>query len=266
VSEQNESAASDERRAACVAQLIDARRSRRTLESLVHPPESDEEAYLIQRAATAGMGSDIVGWKIGATSSFAQRFLGCAGPFSGPILAGDVFETHVVLAADRLLNPMIEPEIAVVLGSDLDATTGTITAATARAAVAEVRPAIEVVGGCFPDITSCGYRSVIADRGANVGLVLGDAVDGWSDIDLAAVPIALLRNDREIGSGVGADALGGPMHALAWLANHLGERGLALTAGQVVTTGTCGGVTPIAVGDRGVATHGPLGGVELSYR
>ena len=79
------------------------------------------------------------------------------------------------------------------------------------------------------------------------------------------MPVTLLRNGTQIGSGVGADALGGPMHALTWLANHLGERGVALTAGQVITTGTCGGVTPITVGDRGVATHGPLGTVELNY-
>ena len=248
-----------------MTQLIEARRSRRTLESLTFPPESDDEAYLIQSAAAAGMGAATVGWKIGATSSFAQQFLGCDGPFSGPILAGDIFETGVVLAADRLLNPMIEPEIAVVLGSDLDAMNGVVTAAAAREAVAEVRPAIEVVGGCFPDITSCGYRTVIADRGANVGLVLGDAVEGWRDIDLAAVPVTLLRKGAEIGSGVGADALGGPMHAVAWLANHLGERGIALTAGQVITTGTCGGVTPITVGDHGAATHGPLGAVEFTY-
>ena len=256
---------SDQRRSVCVTQLIEARRSRRTLESLTFPPESDDEAYLIQSAAAAGMGAATVGWKIGATSSFAQQFLGCDGPFSGPILAGDIFETGVVLAADRLLNPMIEPEIAVVLGSDLDAMNGVVTAAAAREAVAEVRPAIEVVGGCFPDITSCGYRTVIADRGANVGLVLGDAVEGWRDIDLAAVPVTLLRKGAEIGSGVGADALGGPMHAVAWLANHLGERGIALTAGQVITTGTCGGVTPITVGDHGAATHGPLGAVEFTY-
>lgn len=265
MSDQNESASIDEQRLACVEQLISARRDGRTLQSLVSPPTTEHEAYAIQTASAAGMDLDVVGWKIGATSSFAQQFLGCDGPFSGPILAGDVFETGAAMAADRLLNPMIEPEIAVVLGSDLDGSQGTVTVDTAADAVAEVRPAIEVVGGCFPDITTCGYRTVIADRGANVGLVLGDAVQDWRDLDLAAVPVTLLRNGDEVGSGVGAAALGGPMIALAWLANHLGQRGITLQAGQVVTTGTCGGVTPISVGDRGAATHGPLGSVELTY-
>lgn len=251
-------------RDASAQELLDARSSRRTLSALPHPPPSDSDAYAIQERVVSGTNRPIAGWKIGATSEFAQQFLGCDGPFSGPIFAGDVYDSGATIPTEALLNPMMEPEIAVVLGSDLGAD-GPVTAELARAAVSDVRPSIELVGGCFPDIASCGYRSVIADCGANLGIVLGPLVVGWSDIDLAAVPVVLLKNGDKAGAGVGADALGGAMHALAWLANHLRERGITLQAGDIVTTGTIGGVAPISPGDVGTATHGPLGGVDFRY-
>ncbi len=243
-------------------QILEARRSRTTLDTLVHPPPTESDAYAIQQLVTAGSNERIAGWKIGATSAFAQEFLGCEGPFSGPVFGRDIYESGASIEAAALLNPMMEPEIAVMLGAKI-ADDGKATAASVRSAVSDVRPSIELVGGCFPDISTCGYRTVIADRGANLGMVLGESVVGWRDIDLQSVPVSLVKNDVVVGSGVGADALGGAMHALAWLANHLAKRGLSLNVGDIITTGTIGGVAHLQAGDRGEGTHGPLGGVSL---
>ncbi len=64
---------------------------------------------------------------------------------------------------------------------------------------------------------------------------------------------------------MGANALGHPLDALAWLANQgvLGGRGLK--AGDVVTTGV---VTPfiyVEAGDRVTADFGALGEVNLRF-
>lgn len=244
--------------------LVEGRRLRQTLSELPHPPMSDADAYAIQDRVVSGTDRSIVGWKIGATSNFAQQFLGCDGPFSGPIFSGDVYDSGSAIDGDALLNPMMEPEIAVILGADLGGG-GPVTPAAARDAVETILPSIELVGGCFPDIASCGYRTVIADCGANIGIVLGAPVNQWHDIDLGAVPVTLKKNGEVAGSGVGSDALGGAMHALAWLANHLSDRGIALAAGSIVTTGTIGGVAPLLIGDIGGATHGQLGGVDFTY-
>ena len=57
----------------------------------------------------------------------------------------------------------------------------------------------------------------------------------------------------------GANVLGDPRTALAWLANELSALGVTLAAGQTVTTGTC--VTPMAIapGDTVEADFGALG-------
>ncbi len=63
--------------------------------------------------------------------------------------------------------------------------------------------------------------------------------------------------------GVGANALGDPLNVLEWTANHLSALGDGIKAGEVVSTGTCTGVTPIAAGETLIADFGTLGRVEV---
>ena len=67
------------------------------------------------------------------------------------------------------------------------------------------------------------------------------------------------------GEGTGANVLGDPRVALTWLANALSRFGTPLSAGEVVTTGTC--VVPVTVqpGETVVADFGPFGRVEVSF-
>src|SRR5262249_38252356 len=75
--------------------------------------------------------------------------------------------------------------------------------------------------------------------------VLGPEAANWRAVDLAAHPVIAYRNGAVAQSGSGANVLGDPRAALAWLANDRARRGDGLRAGEVVTTGTC--VKPVAV-------------------
>ena len=65
-------------------------------------------------------------------------------------------------------------------------------------------------------------------------------------------------------TGRGADALGDPRAALAWIANNHAAQGAALRAGDVVTTGVCGKPSAIEPGCRVVADFGEIGTAEVS--
>ena len=68
---------------------------------------------------------------------------------------------------------------------------------------------------------------------------------------------------KPAGEGTGANALGHPLNALAWLANERARQGKGLKAGEVVSTGV---VTPfhyLKAGMRAVADSGALGQVTL---
>ncbi|MCH9674210.1 MAG: hypothetical protein K0U93_22420 [Gammaproteobacteria bacterium] len=75
--------------------------------------------------------------------------------------------------------------------------------------------------------------------------------------------MTLRKNGEVAAEGSGADVLGDPRIALAWLANSHAHRGCGLQAGDIITTGVCGVPAPIGRGDNLTADFGPLGGVEV---
>jgi 2-keto-4-pentenoate hydratase len=66
-----------------------------------------------------------------------------------------------------------------------------------------------------------------------------------------------------VGEGRGADAMGHPLIALAWVANHLAGRGRFLRKGNVVITGSLVTSKFPQAGDRLGFEADALGAIEL---
>ena len=68
------------------------------------------------------------------------------------------------------------------------------------------------------------------------------------------------------GTGTGADVMGNPVAPLAWLANVLGEQGVALEAGQLILPGSFtkadAGASPDSTA---TADFGPLGSLTIHF-
>ena len=96
--------------------------------------------------------------------------------------------------------------------------------------------------------------------------VLGPPVAaGWRALDLAAHRVRGAVAGRIEREGIGANVLGDPRIALTWLANELSRHGIALGAGQVVTTGTCLVPMEVGPGDAVSADYGALGSVAFRF-
>ena len=65
--------------------------------------------------------------------------------------------------------------------------------------------------------------------------------------------------------GTGADVLGHPHNALAWLANHLAAEGKGLGAGQIVLTGSLVKTVWLNAGDKVVMELSGLGKVSAAF-
>jgi 2-oxo-3-hexenedioate decarboxylase/2-keto-4-pentenoate hydratase len=72
-------------------------------------------------------------------------------------------------------------------------------------------------------------------------------------------------NGVEVGRGRGADVMGHPFEALAWLANSLARRGKSLQAGEFVFTGSVVETKWLQRGDRVVMEIERLGKVEAVF-
>lgn len=234
-------------------------------------PATLEAAYRLQtrvvaRLQAAGRGRPI-GFKIGASSERAQRYLGLTEPFSGQVLAGGLHSSPARLPAQRFRFRLVEPEFAFVLARDLPPRNRRYSESEVAEAVGTLHPAIEIVASAYGKDAwhRMSARELVADNGVHGCLVLGEGRRDWRRFDLAAHRVELWIDGSPAGSGSGAAALGHPLTALTWLANQQSRAGRGLRAGEAVTTGV---VTPfvfVEAGQRAAAEFGALGSCRVAF-
>lgn len=228
-------------------------------------PASRGDGYVIQRQVAEISGQATVGWKIAATSSAGQSHLKVDGPLAGRLLAHRVHPdgTPIVLGHNRMR--VGEAEFCFRMGKDLPPRETPYEQSEVMAAVATLHPAIEIPDSRYLDFCIVGSPQLIADNACAHHFVLGaPTTAAWRDIDLKSHVVRVQLDGVEAREGVGANVLGDPRIAMTWLANELRSHGIALQAGQVVTTGTSVIPFPIQVGSRIVADFGCLGKVATS--
>ena len=247
--------------------LWSAWQEKRLLEALPDDcrPQSLEEGYAIQDAITALHGGDLIGWKIAATSANGQRHIGVSEPLGGRLFAKFCHPDGARLPAGKLHMRVAEAEFAFRMAKDLPPRPNRYTTEEVMAAVGTLHLAIEVPDSRYRDFARVGAPQLVADDSCACFFVLGDEATGWRGVDLAAHPVAGHRNGAVAERGSGANVLGDPRVALAWLANDRAARGDGLKAGQIVTTGTCIKPVTIAPGDQVVADFGVLGRVRVQF-
>lgn len=169
-----------------------------------------------------------------------QRFVGLDEAIAGRLLRKQIVESPASTRAHEYGRLLVEFEIAVELGADLGPTRDTHTPESVAKAVRAVRPAFELADDRNADYAQLAAHGLqlVADNAWNEGAVLGVARHDWRTIDLASAR-GSVRIDGELsGTGVGADLMGDPMNALAWLANCVNARGRSMRAGETAILGT----------------------------
>jgi 2-keto-4-pentenoate hydratase len=227
-------------------------------------PADLDEAYAIRKAfeeigRARGRG-EVVGYKIGLTTPIMQKLCGVDEPCYGAIFASEVHHGRATLATGDYCRLGIETEIAVRLGEDLPQGRDRERVA---AAVESCMAAIELLEDLRHDYKRLSAAAMVAGNVWNAGVVLGTPVIDWRRLDLAALTARLTINGREIGQGKGADVMGNPLNALAWLADKLAASGTPLKRGMVVMTGSMVPIQFPDPGDRALVEVEGLGSAEL---
>ncbi len=203
------------------------------------------------------------GFKIGATTQQMQRYLGLDGPAAGFMPRDNLHASSSTLDFARFLRPGVECELAVHLSRDLPP--GPCTPEAAADAVDLLMAAIEVVENRYADLAEFGTPALIADQVFHAGAVLAEPFAEWRNLDLETIVGELTLDGATVGTGHGADLLGHPMRALAWLAGSAEAAAFGgLRAGQIVMLGS---VTPPFWLDRPAeitVRFGPLAPARLT--
>lgn len=232
-------------------------------------PRDGEEGYCVQEAlhralAAAGRGA-VAGWKIGCTTPVMQAYLGIATPCAGGILGPTVHASGAVLPHEAFVRVGVECEIAVRLAASLPPAAAPFDRASVAAAVGEIMAAIELVDDRYADWRRLDAPTLCADDFFGAGCVLGEPAADWRRRDLALAHGRMAVDGVETGTGRGADVMGHPFEALAWLANLRARRGTGLAAGDVVMTGSIVQTRWIARGEAVTVAIDGLGEARVRF-
>lgn len=235
------------------------------LRDLIEPGDG-AGAYAIQAINTRyweAQGRRVVGRKVGLTAKAVQVQLGVDQPDFGVLFDDMEVPDGGILATGRLLQPKVEAEVAMILGSDLPLRQ--VGQDDVAAAVTHAVAAIEIVDSRVANWT-ISFADTVADNGSSGLFVLGRDRKPLAGLDLWACGMVLERNGEVASLGAGAACLGHPLNAATWLANTLAAQGEPLRRGDIILTGALGPMVPLQSGDDIRVTIAGLGSVSFSYR
>jgi len=214
-------------------------------------------AQLEERARRLRDGEEHLGWKVGFGTPPEMERLGTSSALVGYLLRGAVVQSGGTVSLAGWTNPMLEPEIAVHLrsdvrgGADPDMVEAAIGGLGAAIELADLHPApgdVEAMlaGDLYQRHVLLGpVRNVRSPDGVALELRRGDEVVGETDDPTGAT--------------------GDLLDVLAHVASTLEEAGERLRAGSVVI---CGSVVPaigVGPGDSVTVALEPLGTLHVSF-
>jgi len=247
-------------------QLLECGQTGRVIDALAdeHRPESPADGYAVQAALAQLQNEKVVGWKIAATAQAGRDHINVDRPLAGRLYPSTVFDSGASVSMQSNRMMVAEAEFVFKMGGTLSPQPEPFSEREVAAAIGELHPGLELPDSRFSDFTRVGTACLIADNACASQFVLGPAAPlPFTPESLADHPSALLVNGQVVSTGKGADALGGPLTALTWLANTLRDLNIPLLAGQFVTTGVTGQPTPVKSGDTCVVDLGSYGSVTV---
>ena len=219
-------------------------------------PANAADAYAIQDLVIEALGP-IGGWKVGMASPEAE-------PSCAPVPLTRILASGVRLDPARHPSLAVEIEFAFRLRYDLPPRSKRYDYDEVAASVDFV-PLIELVGGRFRDRGALTSFEQLADANGNDAFIVGAPVENWRGTDFLKQRVELAIDGHVVQSARGTHPAGDPLLLVVWQANHAASRAGGLRQGDVVTTGSLQGATPIAAGSRAAGDWGGLGRTEVFF-
>jgi 2-keto-4-pentenoate hydratase len=198
-------------------------------------PANIDSAYEVQQRFLKNCNVGTGGWKIGAKSE--------TGPIQGaPLPLSRIYSRSASIARRDYPVLGIELELIFSFNRDFLPQPDPVPEQQVLESVSAFGASIEIVSSRVAGWPETPKLIQLADLQNHGALVIGKMVEYRSDFSFLN-PVADLRiNDLSLFSGVGSNPAGDPRRLLCWLVNHCSEKGLALPAGSIITTGSYTGV------------------------
>lgn len=230
--------------AALADKVAAARRDKRVMDFMPAATESmsEDEAYHTQFAVherLSANGADrIVGWKVAVSLPALYQAAGLSQPAFAGIYGSGVKQSGVAVAAGSILKAGVECEVVARIARDVGPASKPYDAESIKPFVSTLYCGMEIVENRHADLGKVNGKGRIVDEFLQYACVVGPEIANWQAIDLATVNGKCALDGKDVAGGPGSNVMGGPLLALAWLANRLHQFGKSLRAGDVVLTGS----------------------------
>ncbi len=219
-------------------------------------------AQLRARDAAVGEGARQVGWKLGFGTVAAGEKFSLDRPLIGFLLDRGLLEDGAVVSVDGWMRPVLEPEVAVHIGSDIGpgASYDAVREAVAGASVAVELADLDTQPQGPEDVTD-----VLSGNIFHRHVLLGPLVPGC--LSSAGLAATVTVDGLRAAATEDSSAITGDLLELVRLtAEQLAAVGERLVAGEVVITGSVVPPLPVAAGQRVDVEVSALGRLTLSLR
>ncbi len=218
--------------------LITAHRNKTLIPSSQAPSLAKlEDAFAVQERVTTGLGAKVAGWKVTrapdgplVTAPFYQHACVPSGSSWTMRKGGMIWEVEIAFELKRDLparpdKPYTREEVMVAIGTALIG--------------------IEMVGSRFDNPDAVSFITLLSDNHGCAGYVTGTRLANWTGIDFRKLRCTVRIDGKQVFDQVGSHPKGDPLKSLVDYAGAQHERLGGLRAGQIITTGSWTGVTPI---------------------
>jgi 2-keto-4-pentenoate hydratase len=224
-----------------------------------------EEGYRAQLGLLArrvAAGEKQAGWKIALSGVATRQAIGIDTLAFGYLLESGHYRDGASLPLDGMVNPAIESELCITMAKRLKGPG--VTREHVIDALGQVAPAFELVslrGNLAADLPLG-----VADNIAQWGFVTGEAITPYpKELDLANIRVAIKKNGQEEETVRGGDTLDDQIDSITWLANALGEYGVALEAGHHILSGAFVRPLPLSKGDTWETHFSSVGTIRATF-
>ena len=219
-----------------------------------------ESALAIQSAVADAwceqMDDSVGGWK-------------CLLPSPDRIVVAPIFTRTIDSVAPVALwpkgnVPRIEPEFVFFFDVDLPVRPEPYTPAEVDAAVVRTHMALELLNSRYQDPSECEFPEMLADGLVNQGLYIGPEIDSNQARGASSFTISVTaKGETNLHQGKHPNTL--PRAPLYWLVEFLRSRGVGISAGQAVITGSYAGVIEVPLNEDLHIGYAGLGSMRVSF-
>ncbi|MEL6271131.1 MAG: fumarylacetoacetate hydrolase family protein [Chloroflexota bacterium] len=236
----------------------------------IFPTLTEDQAIDFQEAFVdeiVAQGDAVVGYKLGFTG-YAPLPFDAPRPIYGRLLASqEIAAGNPISVSENFIAGGVGVELGIIISEDA--------AFAPEDFPLDDETLMNLIGGIVPtaemaDFSSLGavnYLDLYANSAAAGIFVRGEEVTlDELEMGLDNIAVTATRDGEVIYEGMSGNLLEGQgqLAALSYMLERLAERGLGVSAGDIIATGTFGADLPLTPGDVEI-DYGPLGVITLTF-